>query len=168
MDWQATDVAGIRELAPAADRLHLLVVQAAGHPCGLPLDAVVEVHQAVRLASLPDAPHVVVGLVNRRGAALPVLSLRRRLGLPDRGLRVDDHLVVLQLHERPVALLVDAAADVLTVAVADVDSAAATGAAHTRGVVVLPDGLVVIADLSSFLSFEEDAALEHCVSAAGA
>ena len=153
---------------PAPGELPLLVVEAAGHRCGLPVDAVVQIHPAVSLSRLPDAPPVVVGLMNRRGTPVPVLSLRRRLGLADRQLQVDDHLVVLRLPERPVALLVDVAVDVRSVRVADVDDAAATDAAHSRGVAVLGDGLVVVVDLSSFLSAAEGAALDQSLAAASA
>lgn len=168
MQHQPISLAEAGTRAPTADQLDLLVVKVGGHSCGLPAAAVVEIHRAVRLVCLPDAPDVVAGLLNRRGTALPVLSLRRRLGVPDKTLQADDHLVILRLPERPVGLLVDAAVDVLTVAATDVDEAATTGAAHTRGVVVLRDGLLVLADLSSFLSLDEEAVLEQSVRAVSA
>lgn len=146
---------------PAPDERELLVVEVAGQRCGLPLDAVVEVHPAVEVVPLPDAPDVVVGLVNRRGSALAVLSLRRRLGLPDRPLQEDDHLVVLRLPDRDVGLLVDVAAELAAVPLVDIDSAAASGAVHTEGVAVQRDRLLVVVDLSAFLSVTEAALLEH-------
>lgn len=146
---------------PDAAERQLLVVEVAGHRCGLPLDAVVEIHPAVELVPLPDAPDVVVGLVNRRGSPLAVLSLRRRLGLPDRLLQEDDHLVVVRVPDRDVALLVDVAAELAAVPVVDIDRAAATGAVHARGVAVQRDRLLVVVDLSAFLSLAEAARLEH-------
>jgi purine-binding chemotaxis protein CheW len=148
----------------AADegQLHLLCVDVAGQRCGLPIEAVVEIHPAVQLAPLPDAPEIVAGLVNRRGRALPVLDLRRRLGLPPRQLQVADRLVVLRLPDREAALLVDAAVDVLTVAAALVDEAVmrSTQALLSQSVAVLPDGLVVVLDVASFLSSTDVAALD--------
>jgi purine-binding chemotaxis protein CheW len=148
----------------AADEgeLHLLCVDVAGQRCGLPIDAVVEIHSAVQLAPLPDAPEIVVGLVNRRGRAVPVLDLRRRLGLPSRPLQVADRLVVLRLPDREAALLVDAAVDVLTVQAALVDEAVlrSTQALLSQSVVVLPDGLLVVLDVASFLSSTDVAALD--------
>jgi purine-binding chemotaxis protein CheW len=150
------------------DELQLLVVEVAGHRCGLPLEAVVEIHPAVHLGPLPDAPDVVVGLVNRRGTAVPVLSLRRRLGLAGRALHADDHLVVLQLADRQVGLLLDAAIEVLAVPVVEIDAAATTSAAHSRGAAVLTDGLLVIVDLSTFLSPDEAVVLDQSLAAADA
>jgi purine-binding chemotaxis protein CheW len=143
----------------------LLCVEVAGHRCGLPLEVVVEIHGAVQLAPLPDAPEVVVGLANRRGAPVPVLDLRRRLGLPARSLRLEDRLVVLRLPEREVALLVDAAVDVLEVPAAAVDQAVvrASDAVRSQGVAVLADGLLVVLDVATFLSSHEAAALDEAM-----
>jgi purine-binding chemotaxis protein CheW len=151
----------------AADegQLHLLCVDVAAQRCGLPTEAVVEIHPAVQLAPLPDAPEIVIGLVNRRGRALPVLDLRRRLGLPPRQLQVADRLVVLRLPDREVALLVDAAVDVLTVEATLVDEAVmrSTQALLSQSVVVLPDGLLVVLDVASFLSSTDVVALDEAM-----
>lgn len=151
----------VEAAGPASVEWQLLVVEVAGHRCGLPLEAVVEIHPAVELIPLPGAPDVVLGLVNRRGNALPVMSLRRRWGLPHRLLQAGDHLVVLQLPHRQVGLLVDAAAELITVPVVDVDTAASTGAAHSLGVAVQRDDLLVVVDLSAFLSSAEAASLDE-------
>lgn len=142
--------------------LHLLRVEVAGTACALPLERVLEIHAAVQLTPLPDAPEVVVGLVNRRGRPLPVLDLRRRLGLPSRPVQVEDRLVVLQLPDRDVALLVDAAVDVMELPAAAVDEAAlsSTQALRSQGVAVLPDGLLVVLDAGTFLSSHEATALD--------
>lgn len=164
--WQVAEAAPVPGRgAPVdpTDDVRLLVVEAAGHRCGLAVAAVVEIHAAVRLAGLPDAPEVVVGLVNRRGSPMPVLSLRHRLGLAPREVRLDDHLVVVQLADRQVGLLTDAAVEVLSVPAADVDALATTGAAYSSGVAVLPDGLLVVVDLSAFLSAAEAVALDQCL-----
>jgi purine-binding chemotaxis protein CheW len=159
----------VRE-ADEAD-VHLLCVEVAGQRCGLPIEVVVEIHPAVQLAPLPDAPEVVAGLVNRRGSVVPVLDLRRRLGLPPRRLQVADRLVVLRLTDREVALLVDAAVDVLTVEATLVDEAVmrSTQALLSQSVVVLPDGLLVVLDVGSFLSSTDvealDAAMQQALTA---
>lgn len=162
-----TAFAGQVHVAPPGE-LRLLSVEVAGATCALPLDLVLEIHAAVQLTPLPDAPEIVVGLVNRRGRPLPVLDLRRRLGLPSRPMQVDDRLVVLQLPGRDVALLVDAAVDVLDVPVAAVDAAVvrSTKALRSSGVAVLPDGLLVVLDPSAFLSSREVAVLEEALASA--
>lgn len=147
----------------------LLRVDVDGQRCALPLGAVLEIHAAVQIAPLPDAPASIAGLVNRRGCPLPVLDLRRRLGLPAQPLRASDHLVVLQLPGREVAVLVAEAVDVLEVPSHAVHEAAAATpeAVLGRGVAVLPDGLLVVVDVAAFLSAEEselvDAAMRQAL-----
>ena len=155
--------------AATARELQLLCVDVAGNRCALPVDAVVEIHPAVQLVPLLDAPEVVVGMVNRRGRALPVLDLRRRLGLPPRPLQAADRLVVLRLPDRDVAMVVDAAVDVVTVEAETIDTAVArsTEAVRTQGVAVLPDGLLVVLDVAAFLSCTESAELDEALQQAG-
>lgn len=143
-----------------------LVVTAAENRCALPVDSIIEIHRAVALTPLPGAPDVVIGAVNRRGTVLPVLGLRRRLGLPTRPLRPDDCLVVLALPHREVAVLVDAALDTVSIPALDIhrDVASAAHAAYTSGVAVLPDGLLAVVDLEAFLCAAEAAALEQALS----
>ena len=145
--------------------LQLLRVDVAGHRCALPTQVVVEIHAAVRLVPLPGAPDVVVGMVNRRGRTVPVVSLRRRLGVPPRPERKDDHLVVLRLGERELAVLVDAAVDVVDVPAATVDHAVARAneSLLSQGVAVLPEGLLVVLDATAFLSPGEFSDLDHAL-----
>lgn len=165
MQLQVAGVPAAKTPAAGDRAVELLAVDVAGRRCALPVEAVVEIHAAVQLAPLPDAPAVVAGLMNRRGSALPVLDLRSRLGLAPRPMRLDDRLVVLRLPDRTVALLVDAVIDVLTVTSSAVDSAvtAAASAAGSSGVAVLPDGLLVIVDVNAFLSPGECSALDEAL-----
>ena len=51
---------------------------------GFRLDAVGEIVRLPSLAHMPLAPRSLLGLANLRGVVLPVVSLRRLLGLPER------------------------------------------------------------------------------------
>lgn len=62
---------------------HWLVVQAGGVLLGLPATDVVEVRPATRWLPLPAVPEYVCGLINWRGAPLPVLDLSSALGLAE-------------------------------------------------------------------------------------
>lgn len=143
----------------------LLRVAVAGRHLALPLDGVLQIHAAVQVAPLPGAPACVAGLVNRHGRPLPVLDLRRRLGLPAEPVRASDHLVVLQLPAQEVGVLVEQAVDVLEVLAASVHEAAAVTpeAVLGRGVAVLPDGLLVVLDLAALLSAEESELVDEAM-----
>lgn len=63
-----------------------------------------------RLAGTPD---FVTGVINLRGAIVPVIDLRRRFGLPDAPCDKLTVVVVLNVQDRIVGAVVDSVSDVL-------------------------------------------------------
>lgn len=139
-----------------------------GQRYGLPSAEVRELVRAVRLTPLPRAPDVVEGLLDLRGELLAVLDLRRRFRLPPRPLSPTDHFVLARVGPRTVGLRVDRAEGLLTFEPGAFDEApsALPGVGYVAGVVKLPDGLVLVHDLGSFLSEAEALALDTALAAA--
>jgi purine-binding chemotaxis protein CheW len=133
-----------------------------GQRYALPMGDVRELVHAVRLTPLPRAPDVVEGLLNLRGELLPVLNLRRRFRLPARPLSPEDHFIVAQAGARRVVLHVDRTEAVLRLAPGTLDETPRTlpGVGYVAGAVKLPEGLVLVHDLRSFLSEAEALALD--------
>lgn len=131
----------------------------------LPLDSVSRIVRAAELTPLPMAPAVVAGVLNVGGRILPVYNLRHRLRLPERPLGLDDQFVIAYTARRPVALIVDRALGLIDAPTVVEGAALAPQLRHLRGVLALPDGLVLIQDLENFLSPEEDEALQSALRA---
>jgi purine-binding chemotaxis protein CheW len=119
----------------------------------------------VRISALPQAPTIVEGVINYRGTLVPVLDARARFGLSHTPLDPTQHFIVAQAGPRLVALRVDRATDLITVAEAMIRPVgeAAPGARYVAGIARLPDGLVVIHDLERFLALEEGEQLDHAM-----
>jgi len=122
----------------------------------------------VQVTPLPRAPAIVLGVVNVGGRVIPVLNLRRRFRLPERDFAFTDQLVIARTARRPVALVADEVAGVLEYSALQIVEARdiVPGVEYTEGVVKLADGLILIHDLDSFLSLEEEAALEQSIDGA--
>ena len=75
----------------------------------IPLRQVERIVRAVDVRPLPEAPAHLQGVVNVQGRALPVVNLRRRLGLPERPIDVSDHFVIAAGLSLSLVLPVDAA-----------------------------------------------------------
>lgn len=131
-------------------------------------DRVQEVVRAVAVARLPKAPTIVEGMVNVRGRLVPVLDLARRLDHPVREVELSDHFVIARATARLVAFRVHGAATLERVEPGLIEDARAhaPGAAHVSGIAKLPDGLVLIHDLDTFLSAAEAGAIEEALSQA--
>lgn len=141
-----------------------------GQRYALPVEDVRELVRAVRLTPLPRAPQVVEGLLNLRGELLPVLDMRRRFRLPARPLSSSDHLVVAQAGPRRVALRVDRAESLLSLEAEQLDASPRElpGVGYVAGALKLPDGLVLLHDLRTFLSEAEALELEEALAEEGA
>lgn len=65
--------------------------------------------------AIPQAPPFVRGVINLRGAVLPILDLGARLGLGAADPTARHVIIVAQVEKQVVGLLVDAVSDILTI-----------------------------------------------------
>lgn len=149
--------------------MEVLLFRVAGERYGVDAAAVRSVVRAVAVSRLPGAPPVIEGVIDFRGEVVPVLALRRRFGFPDRPLHPDDVFVVARVGARSVALWVDAAPGLASLDPARVQPAAGVVAhpGYVAGVAKLPDGLLLLHDLATFLSAAEADRLDAALSAGG-
>lgn len=90
-----------------------LVLRVAGREYALAVGNVREVLRMVALTPMPGACPWLAGLVNLRGQGVPVLDLRRRLGLPAVPASLDAVIVVVDVGDRPMGLLAEEVVEVL-------------------------------------------------------
>ncbi len=64
---------------------------------------------------LPRAPRYMRGVINLRGAVLPIVDLAMRLGLPGAEPTARNVIIVVQIGQQQIGLLVDAVSDILTI-----------------------------------------------------
>ena len=100
------------DLEPGDDPTSVILLRLEGHDYALPLGCVVEVVRMAALAPLPDAPAHVLGLLDLRGRVVPVLDLRRRLGLPPAEAGLSTPICVVEAGGGGFGLLADAVTDV--------------------------------------------------------
>ena len=131
----------------------------------LPLQAADRVVRMVAITPLPNAPDIILGLVDVQGRVIPVINLRRRLGLAERELALTDQLVVAHTARRPVALIADTVQDVIACSAQSLIAAEqiVPGVEYVEGVLKLEDGLILIPNLDRFLSLEEENALDYAL-----
>lgn len=142
----------------AGVQLRLVVFLLDGQRYGLKLAATNRVLPMVAVSPLPRCPDVVLGAINLHGQVTPVLDLRRRLGLPAAEYGPAARLLVAQATRRTVALPVDDVVGVAEVAVASVvpPHEILPGIDHVSGIAAVADGLLLIHDLDTFLSVDEE------------
>jgi purine-binding chemotaxis protein CheW len=129
----------------------------------LPLAPVERVTRMVAVTPLPGGPGVVSGIISYHGQITPVISLRRRFGLPERPLPVGDHLIFLRTRVRLVALQVDRVGDTVDIPECALQAGESPGEAwdHLQGVARLPDGVLLLLDPERALTPDEARQLEE-------
>lgn len=157
------DSASPRRAVPGTNQI--VVFTLSDQRYGLPLPAVDRIVRVVDITSLPKAPDIVLGVVNVQGRVIPVVDVRRRFGLPERELALTDQMVLARTARRPVALVVDSVGGVVEYS----EQKAVEGGdilpdlPYLQGVVKLGDGLILVHDLDTFLSLEEQAGLDRAL-----
>jgi purine-binding chemotaxis protein CheW len=91
-----------------------LVFQLGEDEFALPVEAVIEVARAPdRVTRVPKAPKFLEGVINLRGAVLPVIDQRQRFEMPRLEQRNGRRLLVVQTGRHRAGLIVDSVSEVL-------------------------------------------------------
>lgn len=140
------------------DRQTLVLFRIEEQRYALRLNAVDRVIRAAAVTPVPETSAFVLGLVNLAGQLLPVFSLRRCLGLPDRPIRPEDQFVIVRASRFTLALVVD---EVPGLSVLDVAQTVAPGDVlpgrncRVQGLVKLDGDIILIYDLEKLFSQED-------------
>jgi purine-binding chemotaxis protein CheW len=104
---------------------------------------------------LPQSPNFVRGVVNLRGAVLPIVDLAARLGFPLAEPTARHVIIVAQIGGQVVGLLVDAVSDILTVTddllQATPDVASELAKTFVRGVLAIEQRMISLISLDHVL-----------------
>lgn len=127
---------------------------------GVDVRLVQEIIRVSEITQVPRAPDFIKGVINLRGRIIPVVDLKRKLGMGDVEIARQSRIVVVKIKERLIGLLVDGASQVLKVPVSTIDAAPddvlEIDAAAIRGVAKLPGRLIILLDLMKTLSLEQE------------
>jgi purine-binding chemotaxis protein CheW len=118
-----------------------------------------EIIRPQKLTLLPRTPAFVEGIINLRGAVIPVIDMRRRFGLPPRPIIHTSRLLIVTIAEQLIGLVVDDVTEVLTVPVRDIKPppkvAGGVGAEYLIGVCLAKDSLIILLNLDRILTDSE-------------
>jgi len=135
---------------------HLVTFLLAEEEYGVDVKLVQEIIRISTITPVPRAPEFIKGVINLRGRIVPVVDLRRKLGLGD----VDEsgkaaRVVVVRLRDRLIGVLVDGASQVLKVPVSTIEAAPeeVLSISHSfiRGVAKLEKRLIILIALQEIL-----------------
>jgi len=158
------DVTSLSEYYDVPTRLVVFTLD--GQRYALYLSSVERVVRTVLMTTLPGTPPIVLGVINEHGRIVPVIDVRKRFGLSSRETTLSDSLILAHTPRRIVALLADSVNGLLGVSQQNIETTTAIlpNVPYLNGVMKLDDGLVLIHDLASFLSLDEEQVLDAAMS----
>lgn len=151
--------------AAAPTELQLVCFHMGGEEFALGIMRVREIVRPLKVVRVPRAPSFVEGVVNLRGAILPVIDLRRRLGLPETADERRTRFLVVALRDSVVIFVVDEVNEVIHAARDVVLPAPALvrgmDASYLLGVLPVGDRLVMLLHPERVLTSAETEELER-------
>jgi purine-binding chemotaxis protein CheW len=131
----------------------------------LKLAVVERVVRVVEITPLPEAPDIVLGIIDFQGGIIPVIDVRKRFRFPKRETQLNDQLIIARTVKRTVALLVDDVTGVMACPGERVVEAGkvVSGMAFVEGIVKIDEGMILIHNLDTFLSLDEENRLDDAL-----
>lgn len=137
----------------------LITFQVSGQLFGIDIMAIREIRAWSPVTILPRVPAHVAGVVNLRGAVLPVIDLSVRLGWPATDATPRNPIIVIEHAGQARGLIVHEVNDIASI---DADSlqqpdvaAQSEIAGFLEGLTPLEDDMVMVLDLSMLMADEE-------------
>ena len=153
-------------MSTQGDDIQLVAFRLAGQDFAFNIFQVERILRYEEPAPLPQAPDFLEGVLRYQNAAVPVIDLRKRLGVPaprDEGTRT----IVLEWDGAKLGAVVDAVTEVLQVPAASVTPPAAIvrglAAEYITGIFVRDARTIVVFNTTKLLNAKEKLALEAVV-----
>jgi purine-binding chemotaxis protein CheW len=146
----------------AGESIELVTFRLAKDHYGLEASHVREIVRLVDPTPVPGAPDFLVGVVNLRGDLLPIVDIRKFLGLPMRGVTDLSRLIVLGVDRAEFGILADVADEFVTLRASEILESPLVGGIgreYVRGIttqaLIVLDARVLLRDERLFLRDSE-------------
>jgi purine-binding chemotaxis protein CheW len=124
--------------------------------------AVREIRGWTPVTPLPHAPQYVMGVINLRGAVLPIVDLSLRLGMKYAEPTARHVIIVAQVKSKIIGLLVDAVSDILTVADDNIQPTPEISSdlerLYARGILAIDKRMICLIELGALFNDAESEA----------
>jgi purine-binding chemotaxis protein CheW len=136
-----------------------LTFMLAGEEYGVAILQVQEIKGWDKVTRIPHTPEYVLGVINLRGAVVPILDLRRRLGLGSVVFGPTTVVIVVRVHhgggERTVGMVVDAVSEVYNVATSETkpppDVCGNINTVFVRALATVQDRMLILLDMERLI-----------------
>ncbi|PIE17334.1 MAG: chemotaxis protein CheW [Proteobacteria bacterium] len=130
-----------------------------GEEYACPITNVQEIIGFREVTKLPNVPPFIIGVLNLRGAVVPVVDLRSKFGLPAKEYDKYTVIVIVEVGDKVMGIVVDSVTDVLRLSDEEIqpapDFAGAVDSHLITGMADKGGKFIVLLDVQRMLSNEE-------------
>jgi purine-binding chemotaxis protein CheW len=143
----------------AAGTLQQLTFNLAGEEYGVDILAVREIRGWSRVTRIPQTPDYLLGVLNLRGAIVPIMDLRLRFGLERESYGDNTVMIIVAVDERLFGIVVDAVSDVVDIDPAAIkpvpDMGAVVDTRYLKGLATHVERMVMLLDVEKLMRPED-------------
>ena len=125
------------------------------------------INRMVEITKIPNSPEFVEGIINLRGKVIPIVDLRKRLGMPQKEYDNETRFIVVEFSKRVIGFVVDSVHEVLRINKNIIEPppkmVAGIETDYITAVGKLDDRLLILLDLEKVLSLDQKEALNEIV-----
>ena len=152
IDTTAARVADFDGQTDGADQPNFVAFRVSRQDYCVDILSVREISGATHITPLPRSPAYVRGVINLRGAVVPVLDCPMRFGLKSPDAAASHVIIVVQVGDRTLGLLVDEVSEILNIppsAIKPIPDAEGTRPGQlVSGIIVLGKRMIRLVDLA--------------------
>jgi purine-binding chemotaxis protein CheW len=126
---------------------------------GIDILKVQEIRGWERPTSIANTPAFIKGVIDLRGAIVPIVDLRQKFGLGQATYDASTVVIILNVAKRVIGIVVDAVSDVLSLAAAQMRPAPQLGASLDTGFITglgaVGERMLILADIDRLLTAQD-------------
>lgn len=69
----------------------------------------------IKISKIPKVPNYIEGIINLRGDVVPIINLRKKIGIEDKSIDKKSRIIILNTDEKIIGILVDSVLNVVVI-----------------------------------------------------
>lgn len=125
---------------------------------GVSVIKVQSINEMIEITHVPKALSFIKGVINLRGAVIPVIDMRKKFNLPPKEYDSFTVILIVEVKGRLIGMIADAVSDVVSFPVSDIKTninfSAKVDTSAIEGVGMAGESLIILLDVDTFLNTE--------------
>jgi len=125
---------------------------------GVSVIKVQSINEMIEITHVPKAQSFIKGVINLRGAVVPVIDMRKKFNLPAKEYDSLTVILIVEVKGSLIGMIADAVSDVVSFPVSDIKTninfSARVDTSAIEGVGMSGESLIILLDVDTFLNSE--------------